>query len=316
MMFNNNIKQRYIDYKNNSVVISNTYLLNVFNKCFNYETELNKDLCNFTHYEILNMYKTWNISALDYLYVINNTLALYTDWCIMQNLVIDFQNHYKEISRHILSDECINKIYQEKKIISREELYEWCSMMRNPSDAFVLIALFDGLEGSNYTELANAVVANINEEKQIYSLPRGDIKISHTFIKYAFEAVAEQTYYGITGAGERQMPLAVSDLIVKPYINTSPDITDVRKGRNIYNRLARIFKYLDVYEWMTARALIDSGRIDFINRRCKELNVSVETYLRQNNHAGLKELNYQFYRPLKDLRISLFCRDYKSLLIT
>ena len=88
-MFNKEIKERYVEYKNDAIIIGEVFPINLFNKVAPFEEKLNKDVCNFTYYEIVDMYKTINVQAINYLYIINNSLSLYTQWCIGENLVND-----------------------------------------------------------------------------------------------------------------------------------------------------------------------------------------------------------------------------------
>ena len=60
-MYNEEIKNRYIVEKENEVVLPNNYLVLQFNYIEEMEKELNKDVSNFTAYEIIEYYKTFEI---------------------------------------------------------------------------------------------------------------------------------------------------------------------------------------------------------------------------------------------------------------
>ena len=153
-MYNENIKQRYIEYKTNLTIIPNGYLERLFDKTKQFEIELNKDVCNFTYYEIMNMYKTWNENSYETLQVTNSHLSLYTQWCIEQSLVADAQNHFLEFSKDIFMS-CVNNIINDKKIVTREQVLSWFKDLNNVSDRFMFLALFEGIKGEQYKELTN-----------------------------------------------------------------------------------------------------------------------------------------------------------------
>ena len=101
-MYNEELKLRYKTEKEMTTVVPNNAIGLDFKKTSSFEEQLNKDAYDFTVYEILNMYKTWNSKSIDTLYVINNRLSQYTQWALEQNLVADSQNHYLEINRDML----------------------------------------------------------------------------------------------------------------------------------------------------------------------------------------------------------------------
>ena len=64
-MFNENQKQRYIEYKEAQTVVADNYLKRIFGYAEDMETVLNKDLSLFTGYEIITLYKTLNRKSLE-----------------------------------------------------------------------------------------------------------------------------------------------------------------------------------------------------------------------------------------------------------
>ena len=84
-MFNEKLKNIYIKEKSESVTLPSNYLECQFNKVEKMEEESNKDVCNFTAYEIIEYYKTLNIAALESLAVMNSHFSMYTQWCLQNN---------------------------------------------------------------------------------------------------------------------------------------------------------------------------------------------------------------------------------------
>ena len=64
-MYNDTIKTRYIQEKSSTTNMPNGYLARMFNKSDSFESKLDKDISNFTVYEIEDFYKTLNIKFGD-----------------------------------------------------------------------------------------------------------------------------------------------------------------------------------------------------------------------------------------------------------
>ena len=76
--YNTDLKIQYIEEKSKEVIIPNNYLECQFNKTNKLESELDKDLSNFTVYEIIEYYKMLNVSSLDTLFPMNSQFSMYT----------------------------------------------------------------------------------------------------------------------------------------------------------------------------------------------------------------------------------------------
>ena len=96
-MFNAEYKERFIIEKNNESIIPKGYLEHQFKRVAEMENKLNKDVSNFTYYDIIEYYKMLNTHSIEYLAVLNSQFSLYTQWCLQQNLVNDGQNHFLEM---------------------------------------------------------------------------------------------------------------------------------------------------------------------------------------------------------------------------
>ena len=161
-MYNQELKERYRKEKESYTTVSAYYFSSLFKRIEPFEEQLNKDASNFTAYEIINMYKTLAIMSLDTIVTMNSNLSMYTQWCIQQNLVNDYQNHYLEMTRDMLVS-FVNKFAMDKKVVSRKQILEWCQQLPNPSDSFCLLGLFEGIRGGGYLELALAKIDDFHD---------------------------------------------------------------------------------------------------------------------------------------------------------
>lgn len=305
-LYNEEIKNQYIEERNREVILPENYLERQFRKCSDTERELDKDISNFTFYEIIEYYKLLNVPSLDSLTVMNSQFSLYTQWCLQNNLVKDNQNHFLEVNIDIMK-QCINKALFNMKIISKDTILNWVDQLPNPKDQFVLLGLFEGIKGKDFCELLKLRPGDIHGNKAILCTGR-EIKISNRLVTIINDCIVETKYYSITGTNAKTMPLIDRGYIIKDYPNARADITEFFAGRKIYNGIMRILNYFDA-GYMTANSVYESGKLDMIKIRSKELGVSTKEYIYSDT---IKEVEKKY--DFKIVR-STFWLKYEEILV-
>lgn len=306
-MYNQDLKLRYKQEKESYTTVAAYYFNSLFKKTEPFEEALDKDISNFTTYEIINMYKTLSIMSLDTISTMNSNLSMYTQWCIQQNLVNDFQNHFLEINREMMAS-FVNKYAMNQKVVSRDKITEWCNQMPNPSDAFCLLALFEGLKGSGYLEIAYARMEDF--ENNVFTSYQGrQIKISDELVNFAILSNETLEYQSITREMKHAVDLIDNGRIIKDYPNVRANESLPILRRRIQTKLVRIFDYLGILNWMNGNDVRMSGVIHLINSNSKKINVTGKQYLYGD---GLKEIKKQY-----DLNIapSTFVNKYGEYLV-
>ena len=306
-LYNPELKIQYIEEKSQEVIISNNYLECQFNKSFKLENELDKDISNFTVYEIIEYYKMLNSSSLDTLVVMNSQFSMYTQWCLQKSLVRDNQNHFLEMTIEQLK-ECLNKMLVNLKFVTRETILNWVDQLPNPKDQFVLLGLFEGLKGKDFCELSKLRPEDI--KGNIATLCTGrEIELSNRLLKIISDCVVEDKYYSISGSGTKVMPLVDKGFVIKDYPNARGDVSDFQLGRKIYNSITRILNYFDVLNFMTANSITESGKLHMIKERAKELSLSCKDYIYSNYIEEVeKKFNSKIVR-------SIFWLKYEDYLV-
>ena len=304
-MYDEEIKARYKQEREKTVVVPQHALRLDFEKTNSFEEQLNKDAYDFTVYEILNMYKTWNIKSIDTLYVVNNRLSQYTQWALEQNLVADSQNHYLEINRDMLLG-CINMVAQQNRIVSREQMIAWCSRLPNACDKFIFLGLYEGLNGKNYEDFWNTSINDINKEKKTIRVNRGELPISEELIEFAEESNNTLELYPMSGDMARVTKLVENGKIIKLKINSMYD-DPLHNGKNVYVSIVRVCKFLDIDRWYNTRQANESGIVNFIRQGMEQYGLSFHDYL-WSDHK--KEVEYQYDRKI--VRSSFYTK-YKNI---
>lgn len=292
MMFNKEIKERYISEKDQSAILPKEYLKCHFNKLEKYEEESNKDVCCFTVREIREYYKTLNTSSLEYIATLNSQLSQYTQWCLQNNLVVDNQNHFLEFDLNAMK-ECLNIVKLNKKIVTREEVLRWCEQLPNPKDQFIILGLFEGLKGKDFCDFTKLKPSDVNGNTLSLHNNR-EIEVSDKLISYIHDSIEETKYYPcIVGTYNLNRIIDLVDFgyVIKYYPNMQEDATDFQKGRVIYNGIRRSLQYIGVFETMTANGLSESGKIHMIKERSEQLGVIPKDYVYSNY---IQEVEEQF----------------------
>lgn len=307
-MFNQNIKERYIEEKYFTTTLPKGYLECQFNKLEKYETEYDKDVCCFTTREIRTFYKLLNVSSLEILACLNSQLSLYTQWCLQNNFVIDNQNHFLEFNLNLLN-RCINPVKFNKKIVSREDVIRWCEQIPNPKDQVVLLGLFEGMKGKDFCDFVKLKPGDI-KGNTVHLASGRDIYVSDQLLEYMQDSINETKYYSCTkeGIGDVVLDLIDRGYVLKYYPNTRDDTSDFQKGRVVYNGISRSLKYLGVFNIVKANSIYESGKIHMIKERSKELGMTPEDYIYSDH---IKEVEERF--DCKILRKSYMLK-YKGFL--
>lgn len=280
-MYNEDVKKRFIEEKENTTIMSPNFILNKFKHIESTENELGKDLSNFTTDEIISYYKLSNFTSYDSLNITNNLFARYTQWCLQNSLVKDNQNHYLEFTPHILNT-CMNKALIAQKIISKDTLYSWIKDLENPRDIFVFLCLFEFGRSKDFVEISNAKLKDLNGNELTLCTGR-TVKISNELKNIIYDCVDATTYVAITSDRNGSKPtlrnLVDNGSIMKMTYNSNINANDATKGRGIYSLIQRNLDYLDVQSNISANDIVDSGKIHFIKERAKELGITTYEYV-------------------------------------
>lgn len=293
-MYNEEIKKRYIIEKESTTCTPKDYLSRQFNKIEEFEIRLNKDISCFTVYEIVDLYKTLNFASIESLTVLNSHFALYTDWCLRQNMVPDCQNHFMEITPDVVRS-CVNTIALKKSIVTRETLYKWFNELQNPSDAFIMLALFEGIKGKEFCEIVNLKMSDFSGNKVKLCTGR-ELIVSDKLVELAKKTDETLEYYAVKAGSLKTYRLEDEGYIIKNFHNCESAVSDFQRGRRIYTKLIRSFEYLGVAEWMKPNSLVESGKIEYINTRSKELGITGKEFI-YSEYASEIMHRYEYNMP-------------------
>lgn len=281
----------------------------MFRRVLAYEKKYNEMCYNFSKQEILEMYKDINYRQISTLYNVNSRLKKYTEYMIQLNKTNDIQNHYAEIDRKDLKS-CINHTFIKNRLFQKEDIYNMLNseQLVNISDKFMVLALYEGIGGSDYRELLNLTVNDIEiETDTIHTYKGRSVKATPKLITYAFEANEEKTYVSQTGKGWKRKYIP-SDLIVK----RMKDNVETESGRRTryHKAMTRIlntltFEEIQLEKFTDIKCFWHSGILHYVQDRIKELEVSFNEYV-LSDKIGPELLEKFDYKFAKNNFISIF----------
>lgn len=273
-MFNENVKNDFIEYVSNTTIAGKDLIKRIFNYAEKHETKYNKDLCNWNLKEILDFYRELNLSSGLTLYNFNSNLKKYTSFCMDKNMVNDLINHYDEIDDELVFS-CTN-VAAESRIYSREDiLYAIDSYLVNASDKLIILGTFEGLLGNDTKGFCQMTVDCISGNQ--VTIGDRTLEVSNELIQLIKESCAESEYLVYKG----------SDFYSKSYKDEDCDYAIKRtKGgvvvsgdnynRFIYSRMPSIGKKMDDAYKFTTKSLENSGRIELMRKLIKETNCTID----------------------------------------
>lgn len=270
--YNEELKKRYITEKEKSLAVTSNYIDVQFRKASEQEYDLDKDLSNWSTYDIVEYYKLLNMTSFESLLCLNSIFSQYTQFCLENSLVKDNQNHFLECTQEVLYN-CINKAVFDKKIVTRKTVLKWIDELPNPKDQFILLSLFEYGKSKDFKDIVYASSSNL-QDNNLLKLSDRTVHVSDKLVSVIKDCCNEDTYYSISGRGTKTMPLVDYGYIVKSYPNQNINLSDFQKGRNIYIACQRIFDYLGVGQWMSPNAIVESGKLYMLKEKAKEKNIT------------------------------------------
>lgn len=290
----------------------------IYNRIFNLskpiEESLGKDICNFNKDELLDFYSYCNVSSPS---VLKNMHSAIIKYKVDNNTITQ---EIFEINSDVLRRR-VNRVAVRNKLITREDLLKALQKSEdedlfNYSDAFIILAMFEGISGRNYEEIWKLNISDFYfKGKQFYvKLSTGrEIKVSDKLYYYAENSsrsfVRKKRHKG--GAVCSLKVDGVYGQVVKFLeLNNSYDINSkeyaILRRRAVNHFVQNGIDIADLpKDLLKGKTLKLAGMIDMVRKRSEELKITENDYI--TNY--IKEVTEQFgEKDVFQTRVTL--RDY------
>lgn len=316
-IYNSKIKEKFLSqFNKNTARVYNV----IFNKSYLLEEKLHKNLNEFNESEFEDFFMNYfKLKTKDSARTYCNVLSAYVQWSI--------DNNYSSKTINMIErrqDYYYKFIQKDKKYyLSKKELDFILSYLVNKQDQFLLLALFEGIEGKQLTNLTNLKLSDIDTTNKLVKMIDGKTrKVSDQLIELAKYANKQIEYEKRNGEAEEipgtstSSPLNQNDYILKTsLIKSNPNDNSPISHHTIHSRLKTIKWYDTEFnrgmykDCITTKYLMRSGMIyeafkiystkggftvDNAKAICKEYNVNYKWTLVEDflNEDMIKQLYY------------------------
>lgn len=293
-MYNELQKKAYLDYIDHEGINSRLrpILTNWFQRTEPWENQLGKDLCEWTTTEILDFYKSLVNRSLESLMMIHSRFRGYARWCLVNARIEDSQNHFDEIDREILNNQCVNAGFLYQGIVTRQELMPLINSpkIQNAYERFLLLGLFEGIGGSGYSDFHYLTMDDF--EGHTVKLKGRQLEVSDELLRLARLAANEYEYFPY-GDSKRTWLFSRSDarLIKRKDNKRSENGIEELSDKGFRHIIAlNIKKLSDICETpaFSQAMLFESGRLHMIKEFMKQDGCDAEEAIRTHEDTIIK----------------------------
>lgn len=302
-MYQNEMKEGFIQDYMRSRVVAKTSLYSLFRKVEPYEEKLNKDCSQFTEKEILEMYKYFQARSH---YVLLNYNVILKAYCAWKKYYHGLNN---DVAYENITTEMVKSLIPEdaKKVLSREEVTEIEDQLYNWTDKAIVEALFEGLSGNSMRDLVGIELNMIHKEAKQLILPDGRVfdlteRLCDLLIKACYEK--EYMCYGTTLKVKKMIG---SNKLYKERDNAHAMDSDDKFFRWVYRKIMNYRKFVGI-EGLTMKNLQTAGMVFYLKQGMKETGLGLKEFLL--TEAGERLMDK--YNYFSEYRIDNIVGRYKQ----
>lgn len=303
-MYNNEMKEGFIEDYMRSRVVAKTSLYSLFRKVEPYEVKLDKDCSQFTKNEIITMYKEFSAKSV---YVLLNYTTILKAYCA-------WMKHYHGLSNPIAYEELNTNMLKPfisknaNKTLSRDEVTEIEDQLYNWTDKAIVECLWEGLSGNSMRDLVGIEEGMIDHAaKQLY-LPDGRVfDLSQRLYEFLINAFNEEEYlcYGDT---MRVKKLIGRGKLYKERDNAYAMDSDDKFFRWVYRKVQNFRQHVGISE-MTMKNISTSGMVHYLRQEMQRTGLDLKEFLLTEDGAQLMDK----YNYTSEFRVDNVTHRYLQL---
>lgn len=283
-MYQNEMKEGFIQDYMRSRVVAKTSLYSLFRKTEPFEDKYNKDCSQFTEEEILSMYTDFKSKSVYVLLNYNSILKAYCAWK---------KYYHQEVIAHAYEQIDIDKLKpclpkNRIKFLSREEVTEIEDQLYNFTDRAIVECLFEGISGPSMTDLVS-LSANMldHKTKELYLPDKRIIQLTDKLYDLLVKAFDEQEYlcYGET---LRVKKLFGAGRLYKEMDNAYASDSKDKAFRWVYRRFKNFRDHVGIAE-LTMKNMHVSGFYHYLCVGLAETGLDLKRFLQTDRGAQLAD---------------------------
>jgi integrase len=273
-LFNENIKNEFIEEYTRSRIVSITSLNAIFRKVTLFERNADKDISLFDEQSILEMYKSFDMKSVNTLQNYNNYLKSYCSFVAYKTGLS--HNAFTNITKDMLK-RCISETTRKNKYLTYDQLQDLENELLNYTEAAILECLWAGIAGKELADLTYLKRSQINMKNMTITF--GDQRVYKIYdrLYYLLDKAFNETEYVCYGETMKVKPVVGHDCLYKVRDNAYKDGNDVR-FRWVYRKIIIIRDYFDIPE-LSMKTIHGAGLLHKIKCGMAHENVGFKDFL-------------------------------------
>lgn len=278
------IRSEFIKEYSRSRIISDTSLNSLLNRVAKIEKEKDKNIISFSEQEILEMYRSFNLTSVHTLQNYNNYLKAYCDFIIYKTN--DGNNNFTGINKDVLKT-CVNEDMRKNKYISYEQLQNIEAELLNFTDAAILECLWHGISGKELTDLTHLERSQVDQDRMEIVFNDGRIIKIYPRLYDLLDSAFDEIEYMCYGEDINVKRVEGKNQLYKVRDNAYKD-TDSVRFRWVYRKIIIIRDYVGLPN-LSMKSLQGSGMLHHIKEGMRGTDYNLREFLNTENGANIME---------------------------
>lgn len=271
-MYQSEIKESFIKDYMKSRVVAKTSLYSLFRKTEKYEENLNKDCCQFTQDEVLEMYKDFQAKSVFVLLNYNVILKAYCAWQKYYH-ALEAESAYENITRAML-----DPLIPEMKVLSREDITDIEDQLYNWTDKAIVEALFEGLSGNSMRDLVQVDINMVDHKRKQLIFPDGRVFDLTDRLYDLLIKTFDETEYLCYGSTMRIKQLIGTGRLYKERDNAHAMDSDDKYFRWVYRKIQNARKHVGI-NGLTMKNLAVAGLVYYLRQGMDQTGLELKPFL-------------------------------------
>lgn len=274
-MYQNKMKEGFIEDYLRSRVVSKTSLYGLFRRIECFEINANKDCSQFTKEEVLQIFTELKSRSI---YTLLNNVVILKAYCryIQYYHKESTTDSYEGITIEDLRP-CVNE--KASRLLSRDEVIEIEDNLLNYTDAAIVECLFAGIAGDSMKDIAELERHMLDKKNKCLVFPDGRVfDITDRLIDLLDKAFDEENYlcYGET---LRVKKLIGKGKLFKDRDNAHAADSDDRRFRAVYRKIQLARNHVGIKE-LTMKTLTASGFLYELQQGMSKTGLELKQFLK------------------------------------